>query len=49
MNNFEKAILYYTKGTQLNCEDKELIAKLFCNIRTAYFYLGETFVLDSVY
>lgn len=35
------AIYFYTEGIKVNCNDKELKAKLFSNRATAQFYLGE--------
>jgi len=38
---FGNAIHFYTEGINVNCKDKELIAKLYTNRATAHFYLGE--------
>lgn len=38
---FSNAIHFYTEGINVNCKDKELIAKLYTNRASAHFNLGE--------
>ena len=39
--DFTNAIHFYTKGIKMNCNDKELTAKLYNNRAIAHFKLGE--------
>lgn len=40
-DEFINAIHFYTEGINVNCKDKELIAKLYTNRASAHFNLGE--------
>ena len=42
-NDFSNAVYLYTEGIKVNCKDKELKAKLYCNRAIAHYYLGEHF------
>ena len=42
-NDFGNAVYFYTEGIKVNCKDKELEAKLYCNRAIAHYYLGENF------
>lgn len=47
--DFNNAVYFYTKGINVNCKDKELKAKLYCNRAIAHYYLGKNFEISRVF